>query len=149
MARWLYIMLQYYVTIQLLFRVSCLSNFVDISWCTIVYQWSEMGPQYYSFRSNNHRSDTFIIKLSNDTCLMLGKPGNQKAEMTWDEPKTMSWLNLQTKRFGFFKKSLGVMCWQGISSIWLCQHIKYSIVFAFLVVKMKANEKPRHESFTI
>ena len=55
---------------------------------------------------------------------VIWKPGNQKAEMTWDEPKTMSWLNLQTKRFGFFKKSLGVMCWQGISSIWLCQLIK-------------------------
>ena len=79
---------------------------------------------------------------------VIWKSGNQKAEMTVDEPKTISWLNLQTERFGF-KKSLGVMCWQGISSIWLCQHIKYSIVFAFLVVKMKANEKPRHESFTI
>ena len=36
---------------------------------------------------------------------MLGKPRNQKAEMTLDEPKTISWLNAQTERFGFFKKA--------------------------------------------
>jgi hypothetical protein len=49
--------------------------------------------------------------------LILGKPGNQKAEMTLEEPKTMSWLNPQTEQFGFLKKSLGIMCWQGIWSI--------------------------------
>ena len=35
---------------------------------------------------------------------MVGKPGNQKAEITLDEPKTISWLNLQTEPFGFLKK---------------------------------------------
>ena len=35
---------------------------------------------------------------------VIWKSGNQKAEMTLDEPKTISWLNLQTERFGFKKK---------------------------------------------
>ena len=34
----------------------------------------------------------------------IGKSGNQKAEMTLDELKTISWLNSQTERFGFLKR---------------------------------------------